>query len=384
MQITGISYCQYKDTENFWNLNPINFQGINLLVGKNASGKSKTVNLINGLANNLAENKPLTFSEGSFDFSFRKDAIEYHFLLEVHDSIIKREVLKSDTKILIERDETGKGKIWSQKGDYHEFEIPINELKINRRDKINYPYLEDINFWAIHTRLFNFSDSSGKTVLGLRDTTLKEPEFNIKDTRGTVPTFNKGFKTHGQKFIDNIISDFNKVGFPITDIDLGPIPGLNISIAENPNAQINGIRVKEKDLPCWVDQWGMSNGMFRALSIIIHFNYYELENIPGLVLIDDIGEGLDFERSTNLIDLLISKGENNPNMQLIMSTNDSFVMNSVDLKYWQIIDREGNQVKYYNHINSPDTFGNYHYTGLNHFDFFASGFFKNGFSEDLD
>jgi hypothetical protein len=35
-------------------------------------------------------------------------------------------------------------------------------------------------------------------------------------------------------------------------------------------------------------------------------------------------------------------------MQLIMFTNDSFVMNSVDRKYWQIIDRESCQIKYYN------------------------------------
>ncbi|MCW1148047.1 AAA family ATPase [Flavobacterium lacisediminis] len=382
MQIIGVTYSQFKHTENFWNLNPISFEGINLLVGKNASGKSKTLSLINGLANNLAENKPLNFTEGDFDFTFQKDDITYQFLLTVHEGNITSEILKSGSKTLIERDQNGKGKILSYKGDYHEFEIPTNELKINRRDKINYPYLEDINFWAIHTRIFQFSDSSTKTVLGLKDPNLKESEFNIKDTRGTIPTFNKGLKTYGKEFLDKIITDFTSIGFPITDIDLGPLSGFTISIAENPNAIITGVRVKEKDLPCWTDQLGMSNGMFRALSIIIHFNYYELEKIPGLILIDDVGEGLDFERSTNLIDLLISKAEKNPNMQLIMSTNDSFVMNSVDLKYWQIIDREGNQVKYYNHKNSPDTFGNYSLTGLNHFDFFASGFFKNGFSEE--
>ena len=99
-------------------------------------------------------------------------------------------------------------------------------------------------------------------------------------------------------------------------------------------------------------------------------------------IIDDIGEGLDFERSTKLIELLISKAEKNPNMQLLMSTNDSFVMNSVDLKYWQIIDRVGCQVNYYNYSNSPKTFEDYKLTGLNHFDFFASGFFKDGFSDE--
>jgi AAA15 family ATPase/GTPase len=126
----------------------------------------------------------------------------------------------------------------------------------------------------------------------------------------------------------------------------------------------------------------MSNGMFRALSILINFNYYELEKIPGVILIDDIGEGLDFERSTKLIELLISKAEMNENIQIVMSTNDTFVMDNVELKYWQIIDRVGGEVKYYNHSNSQERFEDYKFTGLNHFDFFATGFFKNGFSKD--
>ena len=382
MQVTSVKYCQFENTERFWNLNPINFESINLLVGKNASGKSKTLNLINGLANILAENKPLSFVEGKFDFTFKKEAAEYNFFLEVHDGIIQKEILKLNQELIIERNETGFGKIKSIKGDFHEFEIPFNELKINRRDKFNYPYLEDINFWAIHTRLFQFGGSTGKTTLGIKDPNKKESEFNVKDTRSIITTFNVGKKKHEQKFIDSIVRDFNLVGFPIEDIDLGPIGSINISIAENPLAEIKGIRVKEKNLPFWTDQLEMSNGMFRALSIIIHFNYYELENIPGLVLIDDIGEGLDYERSTNLIDLLIEKTEKNNNVQLVMTTNDSFVMNSVDLKYWQIIDRIGNQVKYYNHKNSSQTFNDYELTGLNHFDFFASDFFKNGFAED--
>lgn len=55
------------------------------------------------------------------------------------------------------------------------------------------------------------------------------------------------------------------------------------------------------------------------LSLIVHFNYYEFAKIPGVVLIDDIGEGLDYERSTKLIKLLISKAEKSENMQLYVN-----------------------------------------------------------------
>lgn len=383
MQIKSIKYKQFEDSERFWNLNEINFEGINLLVGKNAAGKSKTLNIINGLAGILGENKSLNFNEGNYDVIFEKEGKLYEYILKFHDRKIISEKLILDKEVLIERSENGLGEIKSSHGSIHTFDIPSNELKANRRDKTNYPFLEDLYFWANHTRIFRFSSPAGKHSLALKDPSKKPTEFDIKNTDGgVIPTFNSGIKLHGDIFKQKIINDFNLIGFDIVDIELGSLASVNFEIIENPNAEISAIRVKERDLKCWTDQMEMSNGMFRALSIIIHFVYYELENIPGLVIIDDIGEGLDFERSTKLIELLISKAESNNNMQLLMSTNDSFVMNSVDLKYWQIIDRNGCEVNYYNHINSPVTFEDYKLTGLNHFDFFASGFFKNGFSDE--
>lgn len=381
MQLKTVKYSQFDGSERFWNLHEVNFQGINLLVGKNAAGKSKTLSLINGLSIILGENNTLSFGDGDFDVVFQKENKTYRYVLKFHESKITEERLFEGTQILIDRAGDGKGTIISANGSPHNFEIPLNELKANRRDKTNYPYLEDLYFWASHVRMFNFSSPVGKTSLAIKDIGKKDTDYNLKNTDGgVIPSFSSGRKTFKKAFIDRIIKDFNSIGFDIEDIDIGSIASVNFQIIENPNAVISAMKVKERDLACWTDQWDMSNGMFRALSIIIHFNYYELANMPGVVLIDDIGEGLDYERSTKLIELLILKAENNTNMQLIMSTNDSFAMNSVDLKYWQIIDREGCQVKYYNQVNSPKTFADYKFTGLNHFDFFASGFFKNGFS----
>jgi energy-coupling factor transporter ATP-binding protein EcfA2 len=381
MQIKSLKYKQFEGHERFWNLQEVVFKRINLLVGKNASGKSKTLNVINGLSLILGENKALPFVEGDYEISFSKETLNYEYILKYHDLKVSEEKLFINNKPLIERNSNGKGFILSANDHQHEFEIPLNELKANRRDISNYPFLEDLYFWANHVRKFDFSSPLSKGSLAIKDPTKKAAEYNLKNTDGgVIPTFTNGRKKHTDTFKNKIITDFNSIGFKIDDIDLGSTASINFQLIDNPNAEVNAIKVKESDLDCWTDQFDMSNGMFRALSIIIHFNYYELEKIPGVVLIDDIGEGLDYERSTKLIELLISKVESNPNMQLIMSTNDSFVMNSVDLKYWQIINREGCIVKYYNQENSPKTFADYKETGLNHFDFFASDFFKDGFS----
>ncbi|HHC24191.1 MAG TPA: hypothetical protein ENK58_02070 [Desulfobacterales bacterium] len=54
-----------------------------------------------------------------------------------------------------------------------------------------------------------------------------------------------------------------------------------------------GLNVQETELDEGTDQTEMSQGMFRALSLLIQLNYSLLADITGCIL---IGEGLDHER----------------------------------------------------------------------------------------
>ena len=119
----------------------------------------------------------------------------------------------------------------------------------------------------------------------------------------------------------------------------------------------------------------MSQGMFRALSLIVSLNYAEHTAVPSCVLIDDIGEGLDFDRSCALIKLLMQKAEET-SMQLILSTNDRFIMNSVPLEAWTVLRRVGQNTNVYNYDNSRARFDEFKFTGMNNFDFFAYDFLR--------
>jgi len=114
--------------------------------------------------------------------------------------------------------------------------------------------------------------------------------------------------------------------------------------------------------------------MFRALSLIIQIQYSLFTGNPSCVLIDDIGEGLDFERSSALVKLLVERAKNS-SIQLIVATNDRFIMNSIPLEYWLVIQRLGNLCKIYSQKNSPQLFNDFKLTGLNNFDFFSSGYY---------
>ncbi len=90
-----------------------------------------------------------------------------------------------------------------------------------------------------------------------------------------------------------------------------------------------------------------------------------------LFLVDDIGEGLDYERSTSIIDLLIKHSKKSIN-QVIMTSNDKFVMNNVSLKYWTILTRTAGIIKAFTSRSNPKEFKDFEYMGLSNFDFFKS------------
>lgn len=164
----------------------------------------------------------------------------------------------------------------------------------------------------------------------------------------------------------------NTIGYNLNRIFIGPLN--SIKVMSDIPVELVGLNVEEKDLADITDQNDMSQGMFRALSLLTQINYNLLSNTANCVLVDDIGEGLDYDRSTSLIKLLISKTANS-STQLIMSTNDRFIMNQVPLQYWSIISRHSGLIKFFNNSNSKEMFEKFEMTGLNNFDFFSSNYY---------
>lgn len=376
MYLEKFSYYEYLNTPKKWILEEFILNDINLMVGNNASGKSRTLNVISGLSK-LILSPRITFDDGYFSASFSIDKSTYSYKIKIQKGMIENEILKIDDKDFIVRNIDGKGKIFSVVSKTMiDFKIPTNELIASRRDEAQYPYLNNLYDWAFRLRHFRFAKEQEKQTLTVVDINrpISEP-FNLKETDKVIQIFKLAKKEFNNNFIKQVIDDFNSIGYSIQEIDLKPMTSIKI---DSPiSGPIVGLNVKERDREGYTDQNAMSDGMFRALSILIHFNYYNLANLSGTVLIDDIGEGLDFERSTKLIKLLINKA-NKSNIQLIMSSNDKFVMNNTSLDYWQVIYREGSVVKMFNKHNSEEIFKDFKFTGLNNFDFFTTDFFKTG------
>jgi hypothetical protein len=231
--------------------------------------------------------------------------------------------------------------------------------------------------WAEGLRCYHFGSSR---EMGQRNmlATVNLEEFTNSDinphaTSQINELYLRAKKEFGDDFNNEVVFFMQKIGYDISDLTIEPNP--NTAVVEEDRSPLYMLCVNENDRNAKLYQTGMSQGMFRALSLIIQITYNIYKNVPSTILIDDIGEGLDYDRSTKLIKLLIEWAENNDNIQLIMSTNDRFVMNNVPLEYWQVIQRTGRKCHIYNYQNSKKIFEDFVYTGLNNFDFLASDFY---------
>lgn len=371
MEIKSLEYSQHKRTKNEWSLVPMTFENINLIAGQNATGKTKVINIISNLARLFSDIQNLRFKSGTYRIIFDKDDNKIRYNLNYQNKKVISEKLLINEKIYLNRNSDGDAKISSsQIGQKLEYKIPDDQIAVlTKRDPKQHPLLDELYNWGNNLMHFKFGESHGKNIIGMSSKkTEKDLKFNLKLNEKVLYIFKKG-KKKWQGFERAIRQDMASVGYNLEKVFLSAPVSMEVS-SDIPLSPIS-LAVKEKDLICATDQSAMSQGMFRALSLLIQLNYAIKNNKLSCVLIDDIGEGLDYERSSNLIKLLLKKMEKR-SIQIIMSTNDRFVMNNVPLEYWTIMNREGNRSLNINYRNSKELFDEFELMGLNNFDFFSS------------
>jgi AAA15 family ATPase/GTPase len=377
MKLDLISYCEDENLPSEWRLEDCRLGDINLIVGKNASGKTRILRSINFLADLLSGKESLSEDpkyrnwELTFDANTNKKKI---YKLRANQGRILKEQYDEGQKTYLTRGDSVEGKIWADELQRDiNFQVPTEELAaLKKRDSIQHRFLEEIHNWAISLRYYRFGSSLGKPLLPLVDGFPQK--IDPKNTHQVVDIFNSGKERFGQPFIENIKLDMSVVGYNISDI--------NIQKAfVSPRTSLPYICVQENDLKVPTEQSLISQGMFRTLSLIIQINYSLKSSQSSCILIDDIGEGLDFERSQAMIKLVINKARTGL-VQLIMTTNNRFIMNGVPLEYWSVIQRKPGLAKLYHINNSPKIFADFKFTGLNNFDFFATDFYLEGFGQE--
>jgi AAA15 family ATPase/GTPase len=381
MILKAIKYCRYKGDKNQWCIEGqsvnseekqwLTLNQINLVVGRNASGKTKTIQIIRQIADLLAGDVKLSdliYETSTSELWFQDGSDQINYFLDIKNGKVIQETLKIND---IERLNRANGELFYQEiGKNLSFQTDDDSLALLRRDSKQQPFFENLYTWGKNLSHYQFGGQLGKNTF-IKDK-IDETEIDLKEGSDVTKIFVKGKRSSfSEQFKNAIVNDMEKIDYPISRIDAMPLKNLPMGF---------GLNVQEMELDDVTDQIEMSQGMFRALSLLIQLNYSLLAKIPSCILIDDIGEGLDYERSKGLIDLIIDKVKGS-SVQVIMTTNDQFVMDKIPLEYWSVIQRIKNKSVFYNYANAKQTFDDFVFTGLNNFDFFATDFFIRGFED---
>jgi hypothetical protein len=251
------------------------------------------------------------------------------------------------------------------------FRPPENEVAaVARRDSLQHPFLEPFHVWAQGVRYYTFGEQLGRKRFAIP--VKGGPETNDRDCEQVIGVFRKGVTDLGTPFVDAVKRDMAEMHYEIEDIATAPPENMVIVHGGLPG-DLLVIGVRERGINALIDQTEISQGMFRALSVLIQVNYSQLAHRAHCILIDDIGEGLDFDRSTRLIEILRKKAHTS-SFQLVMTTNDQFVMNHVPLDEWSVLQREDGHVRVRNHQNSREAFEYFKFVGMSNFTFFEMDF----------
>lgn len=368
MTLRSLEYRENVDRPLEWSLDKIDFGPVNLIVGRNSSGKSRTLSVLMSLATNLTGRRPPGDS-GEYNVVFDNGSEIYNYEVAFRDEKIVQESVQINESIYLTRRPDGFGELrfdgFDDQTKLMPFQSPPEQFAaFTRRDSLQHSYLEPLIQWAESVRYYPFAGALGKDVLS-----AFVPTGNVADDRDPMHTsalFRAGVKEFGKSFSEALVKDLVSLDYNITNIDIGQPTTVRI---ESPNTQFNCLNVSEEGIGAPFDQISMSNGMYRALAVLINLNLTILRKSAATVLIDDIGEGLDYERSVSFIKIVREKCIK-ADVQLIMSTNDKFAMNAVPLAEWTVLVRKGNRVTSLNQKNHTELFEDFRFTGLSNFNFF--------------
>jgi hypothetical protein len=354
VKLTKLSY-----TDIFWELHDLELSTANLIVGTNSTGKSRTLLTIDLLYKMLQGRNDLNWGS-RWDVHFIDDennTLNYQFSTSTtkgREGVTREKLILNESKVVLDRHQDGSCLLIAVDGSESRPFPPSDKLTLHvRRDTKQYPFFEKIVNWAEHSYGLKFGSISANSL-------LKHHEFDMLNSTDFVHSHFPELSLNGQDLVKHYL---NETGYSIS----------NITHTRSDEDTI--LWINEEGIEKGIPHYRLSQGMLRTLMLLIFIQHLIESKKPSTVVIDDLCEGLDYSRATKIGKLVFELCKTN-HIQLIATSNDSFLMDAVPIEDWNILRRTGKVVTSINARKYPDLFANFHYTGLSNFDFFSSDFIK--------
>jgi ABC-type Na+ transport system ATPase subunit NatA len=383
LTLTSLSYRQDDGSGEEWSFDALRLDELNLIVGKNATGKSRVLRVISGIAQCIA-GRTGRFSMGEWSMEFTDSAGQrWRYEVSMAPKGVSHEALWCDGDPLLTVGADGTGTIFNAEAHKHlKTQAPTDRLLVNaKQDALQHPFIEPLIGWAVGVHLILFGSSMAKdnAFLMLDSVAQNDLRPSSQNPHEVVALVRDGQARFGGDFASEIVADMVDVGFPLVEVDVLPTKQAVVSspLDAKLDAKLLQVHVIEEGVSSPLNQTELSQGMWRSLCTIILLHYALRAERPSILLIDDIGEGLDYERANGLIQTIMRRVKDSQT-QVVFTSNDRQVMNAVPLEAWHVLMRKGGKVTIYDQHNAADRFAEFKYTGLNNFDLLSSGFLEEG------
>lgn len=373
-----------RDEYVAWSHAALDFGNVNLLVGQNACGKSRLLNAVRNFAKLFSRQRVPNY--GGWDVELSVPNVgTYRVLLQVRNNTVTKERVELNGDILIVREEdSNRGKIRTftdeKTSELISFELPKGTPAcVSKRDLLQYPYLEHLISWAKNARYLPFGTPLGNRQAfippdeNVATSSFEEKVFEKDDLFEHTPElFKIGIARYGDEFADFVSQLMRRIGYPVEYISVGPVA--NAQVPPNLRGVPEAFTVREAGIVPDIMQHEISQGMWRCIALCVYLALARYSDDQHTLIIDDVGEGLDFQRGENLISVLL-QAANDWGVQLVMASNDYYVLNNVPIEGWIILQRSNGAVETYTAKNSQQRFAEFQALGLRNTDFLRMNMF---------
>lgn len=345
---------QYSDKKSNWEIEPINFNSLTLLVGASGVGKTRILQSIINIKN-IAKGKSLNGVAWRISFSIDNDIFLWEGEFENKEKSIlfaivdEDGVLEKDTDkpvILYEKVIFNNENIVDRKGTTLIFKGNESPIPIKAEQSV-LALIPDplIQKAEKEFRKIFYSDYTNSAE-GTRGTKLIDEQILIKyktlqEIRNSgAELIAKLFWTYkkDRNTFNQIENDFIAVFPQVEKLKIEPLELLKDANVPFFLKAAPFIQFTESEMKDWIPVTEMSAGMYRTLIHIIEL-YLSAEGT--VILIDEFENSL----GVNCIDELTTemKGATN-RIQFIITSHHPYIINNISYNNWKIVTRDGNKV----------------------------------------
>lgn len=328
------------DKTSGWKIENIHFNPmLTLLVGASGVGKTRILNLINGLCQ-IAQGRSYNGTKWKVEFEQEGG----NFIWEGEYEQIDEPVMTiPDTRenkfALVSETISNNGNvIVSRSKDSFFFNgqklIKLDETKSAVELLKGEDSIKPIYYGFSQCYNLNMADNSIhiSPIVGIINmTSLNSLAVKMMGNLSPVEKFFLLFNNKLKEF-DVICQKFQDIFPTVERIDFIMAKSFNDSL-------IPVLVIKEKDVPTLIRQNGISSGMMRTLLQIITL---VLANDGDVIMIDEFENGLGVNCINELADLIM---EPEADIQVVMTSHHPYIINAIPVKDWKILTRNGSDVQ---------------------------------------